>query len=156
MAAPPSLSLPTGSAFGPYEVRLHLGSGGMGEVYRAFDSRLGREIALKVIRRVAADDESTLDRLLREATLASALNHPNIVTIYETGVVDSDRYIAMELIEGQTLRKLASQGLPLPRIVGIVLSAIALLGFPWITILGIYGLWVLFSKETERLFAVAR
>ena len=81
MASPSPLSLPSGSAFGPYEVRLHLGSGGMGEVYRAFDSRLGREIALKVIRRVAADDESTLDRLLREATLASALNHPNIVTI---------------------------------------------------------------------------
>src|SRR6187397_1739442 len=119
MASPPPLSLPTGSAFGPYEVRLHLGSGGMGEVYRAFDSRLGREVALKVIRRVAVDDESTLDRLLREATLASALNHPNIVTIYETGVVESDRYIAMELIEGQTLRKLATQGLPLPRIVGI-------------------------------------
>ena len=119
MAAPSPLSLPSGSAFGPYEVRLHLGSGGMGEVYRAFDSRLGREIALKVIRRVAVDDESTLDRLLREATLASALNHPNIVTIYETGVVNSDRYIAMELIEGQTLRKLATQGLPLPRIVGI-------------------------------------
>ena len=119
MAAPPPLSLPSGSAFGPYEVRLHLGSGGMGEVYRAFDSRLGRDIALKVIRRVAVDDESTLDRLLREATLASALNHPNIVTIYETGVVDSDRYIAMELIEGQTLRQLATKGLPLPRIVGI-------------------------------------
>ncbi len=119
MAAPSPLSLPSGSAFGPYEVRLHLGSGGMGEVYRAFDSRLGRDIALKVIRRATVDDESTLDRLLREATLASALNHPNIVTIYETGVVDSDRYIAMELIEGQTLRKLATQGLPLPRIVGI-------------------------------------
>ena len=65
------------------------------------------------------DDDSALDRLLREATLASALNHPNIVTIYETGVVGSDRYIAMELIEGSTLRELAAQGLPLSRIVGI-------------------------------------
>jgi predicted ATPase len=60
-----------------------------------------------------------LDRLLREATLASALNHPNIVTIYETGVVHSDRYIAMELVEGVTLRTLATDGLPLARIVGI-------------------------------------
>ena len=91
----------------------------MGRVYRAFDPRLGRDIALKIIRRLAADDESALDRLLREATLASALNHPNIVTIYETGVVGGDRYIAMELIEGSTLRQLSAQGLPLSRIVGI-------------------------------------
>ena len=91
----------------------------MGQVYRAFDPRLGREVALKIIRRLAADDESALDRLLREATLASALNHPNIVTIYETGVVGTDRYIAMELIEGSTLRQLSAQGLPLSRIIGI-------------------------------------
>ena len=107
------------SSFGAYEIRALLGAGGMGQVFRAFDSRLGREIALKVIRRSAVDDESALDRLLREATLASALNHPNIVTIYETGVVGADRYIAMELIEGATLRQLAAQGLPLSRIVGI-------------------------------------
>ena len=113
------LNLPPGTAFGPYEVKVHLGAGGMGEVYRAFDPRLGRDVALKVIRRVLTDDDSVLDRLLREATLASALNHPNIVTIYETGVVGSDRYIAMELIEGSTLRQLAAQGLPLSRIVGI-------------------------------------
>ena len=84
-----------------------------------FDPRLGREVALKIIGRFAADDESALDRLLREATLASALNHPNIVTIYETGVVGTDRYIAMELVEGSTLRQLAAQGLPLSRIIGI-------------------------------------
>ncbi len=119
MPPPSSLNLPPGTAFGPYEVKVQLGSGGMGEVYRAFDPRLGRDVALKVIRRVLMDDDSALDRLLREATLASALNHPNIVTIYETGVVGTDRYIAMELIEGSTLRQLAAQGLPLSRIVGI-------------------------------------
>ncbi len=119
MPSPSPLNLPPGTAFGPYEVKVHLGAGGMGEVYRAFDPRLGRDVALKVIRRVLTDDDSALDRLLREATLASALNHPNIVTIYETGVVGSDRYIAMELIEGSTLRQLAAQGLPLSRIVGI-------------------------------------
>jgi serine/threonine protein kinase/tetratricopeptide (TPR) repeat protein len=119
MPPPSPLNLPPGTVFGPYEVKVHLGSGGMGEVYRAFDPRLGRDVALKVIRRVLIDDDSALDRLLREATLASALNHPNIVTIYETGVVGSDRYIAMELIEGSTLRQLAAQGLPLSRIVGI-------------------------------------
>ena len=95
----------------------------MGEVYRAKDPRLSREVALKVIRRVlsvgpdAQDD--ALDRLLREAVLASALNHPNIVTIYETGVVDADRYIAMELIEGTTLRQVAAQGLAVSRAIGI-------------------------------------
>ena len=115
----PALALPVGASFGGYQIKALLGAGGMGEVYRAFDARLGREIALKVIRRIASDDESALDRLLREATLASALNHPNIVTIYETGVVRSDRYIAMELVEGVTLRTLASQGLPLARVVGI-------------------------------------
>ena len=106
MAIDPTAIGPAGdsspiSSFGVYEIRALLGAG-MGQVYRAFDSRLGREIALKVIRRSAVDDESALDRLLREATLASALNHPNIVTIYETGVVGADRYIAMELIEGAT------------------------------------------------------
>ena len=110
---------PVGTTFGTYDVRALLGAGGMGRVYRAFDPRLGRDVALKIIRRLTADDESALDRLMREATLASALNHPNIVTIYETGVVGGDRYIAMELIEGSTLRQLAAQGLPLPRIIGI-------------------------------------
>jgi predicted ATPase len=112
-------TLRAGSTFGRYEIRAVLGSGGMGQVYRALDAGLAREVALKVIRRSAIDDETALDRLLREATLASALNHPNIVTIYETGVVHTDRYIAMELIEGATLRQLAAQGLALSRVVGI-------------------------------------
>ena len=95
----------------------------MGEVYRAHDPRLSREVALKVIRRIlsvgadARDD--VLDRLLREAILASALNHPNIVTIYETGIFGTDRYIAMELVEGATLRQVARQGLPIGRALGI-------------------------------------
>src|SRR3954470_24253189 len=97
----PSPSLPQGTRVGPYEVLSQLGAGGMGEVYRAHDPRLGRDIALKVIRRVLVADETVqdeaLERLLREATLASGLNHPNIVTIHETGNVGLDRYIAMEL-----------------------------------------------------------
>jgi predicted ATPase len=117
------MGIPAGTLVGPYHVVSQLGSGGMGEVYRARDPRLAREVALKVIRRVlsvgpdAHDD--TLDRLLREAILASALNHPNIVTIYETGVVDEDRYVAMELIEGSTLRQVAKQGLAVGRALGI-------------------------------------
>src|SRR3954453_11126177 len=127
------MSLSAGTKLGPYEVLSQLGAGGMGEVYRARDPRLTRDIALKVIRRALvygtpapAHDDGDLtgdgdgiDRLLREATLASALNHPNIVTIYETGVVDTDRYVAMELVEGSTLRTLAAAGIPLERAVGI-------------------------------------
>jgi serine/threonine protein kinase len=108
-----------GSQVGPYEVVSQLGAGGMGEVYRAADRRLRRDVAVKVIRRALVNDETALDRLLREATLASSLNHPNIVTIYETGVVGSDRYIAMELVEGSTLRALWGQGLPLGRAIAI-------------------------------------
>jgi tetratricopeptide (TPR) repeat protein len=117
------MRIPNGTPVGPYHVISQLGSGGMGEVYRARDPRLSREVALKVIRRllsVGADaQDETLDRLLREAILASALNHPNIVTIYETGVFDADRYIAMELIEGSTLRQIAQQGLPVARALGL-------------------------------------
>ena len=78
-----------GSSIGPYLVLSSIGTGGMGEVYRAQDPRLGREIALKVIRRSNIDQDDALDRLLREAALASSLNHPNIVTIYDTGVCGS-------------------------------------------------------------------
>ena len=91
----------------------------MGEVYRAQDPRLGRPVAVKIIRRSAHDQEGALDRLLREATLASSLNHPNIVTIYDTGVVGVDRYVAMELVEGTTLRRLAANGLAIDRAVQI-------------------------------------
>jgi serine/threonine protein kinase len=120
------MAFSAGTRVGPYDVITQLGAGGMGEVYRAHDPRLGRDIALKVIRRAlvvdgAADrrDSHAIDRLLREATLASALNHPNIVTIHETGVVGDDRYIAMELVEGSTLRKIAGDGVPFERAVGI-------------------------------------
>ena len=96
-----------------------LGAGGMGEVYRAQDRRLARVVALKLIRRSMVQDEVALDRLLREATLATALNHPNIVTIYETGVAAGDRYVAMELVEGVTLRTMAAGGLPVSRALAI-------------------------------------
>jgi tRNA A-37 threonylcarbamoyl transferase component Bud32/tetratricopeptide (TPR) repeat protein len=120
--------IPAGARLGPYEVISQLGAGGMGEVYKAVDTRLTREVAVKVIRRTLVHDETALDRLLREATLASALNHPNIVTIYETGVVGTDRYIAMELIDGSTLRALAAQGLPLARVVAIARQVAEALG----------------------------
>ena len=74
-----------GTAIGPYEIVSLLGAGGMGEVYRAHDPRLRRDVAIKVISRALASDAVTVDRFIREAISASALNHPNVVTIYETG-----------------------------------------------------------------------
>jgi predicted ATPase len=91
----------------------------MGEVYRARDSRLNRDVAVKLLRRSSLEQDDALDRLLREATLASSLNHPNIVTIYDTGTVGDDRYVVMELVEGTSLRVLAANPVPAERTVGI-------------------------------------
>src|SRR5204863_185163 len=93
---------------GPYEVTALLGSGGMAEVYRARDVRLGREVAIKILPEELSSDEESLSRFTREAQTASALNHPHLVTIYDIGEVDVGaqrlHYIAMELIRGETLR----------------------------------------------------
>ena len=96
--------------FGPYEVLDKLGSGGMGEVYRTKDLELGREVAIKVLRKEIASEPDGLKRFEREARTASALNHPNIATIYHIGEHEGTRYIAMELVEGQTLRELLREG----------------------------------------------
>src|SRR6202142_4459872 len=98
------MSLASGTKLGPYEIIAPLGSGGMGEVYRARDTRLGREVAIKVLPAALASDPERLRRFEREARSASALNHPNIVTIYDIGVSDSVSYIAMELVNGELLR----------------------------------------------------
>ncbi len=105
------MALVTGTRFGAYEILSPLGAGGMGEVYRARDSRLGREVALKVLPDHLACNPEHLQRFEREARSASALNHPNIVTIYELGQVEGVCYIAMELVEGETLRNLLDAGL---------------------------------------------
>ncbi len=99
-----------GTRLGPYEVVAPLGAGGMGEVYRARDLRLGREVAIKVLPETLASDRDRLSRFDQEARAASALNHPNIVTIYEVGRADSVSYIAMELVQGRTLRELITEG----------------------------------------------
>jgi len=83
------VTLSAGSRLGPYEVLAPLGVGGMGEVYRARDTRLAREVAIKVLPAEVAADPSRLKRFEKEARSASALNHPNIVTIYDVGTSDS-------------------------------------------------------------------
>ena len=114
------MTLQPGSRLGPYEVLGRLGAGGMGEVWRARDPRLGREVAIKVLPADLASDASRLKRFEKEARSASALNHPNIVTIYEVGSADSISYLAMELVEGKTLRELLFGGpLPIKRVLSI-------------------------------------
>src|SRR5579862_7530607 len=100
--------------FGPYQVEGRLGAGGMGQVYRARDTRLGREVAVKVIAHDKADDPGLQARFEREARAASALNHPNIVSIYDVGEQDGTHYIVTELVHGESLRQIISRG-PLPQ-----------------------------------------
>jgi len=107
------MSLATGQRLGGFEVLGPLGSGGMGEVYRARDTRLGREVALKVLPESLASDRDRLARFEQEARAASALNHPNIVTIYEIGRDGDTTFVAMELVDGRTLRELVVSG-PMP------------------------------------------
>jgi eukaryotic-like serine/threonine-protein kinase len=100
----------SGDRLGPYEVEHLLGAGGMGEVYRGVDTRLGRAVALKVISQRLVGDEGSRRRFETEARAASALNHPAIVTIYDIGEGDGLSWIAMELVEGRTLREAIVDG----------------------------------------------
>ncbi|MGH9368491.1 MAG: protein kinase domain-containing protein [Thermoanaerobaculia bacterium] len=104
------MTLSAGTRLGPYEVISPLGAGGMGEVYRARDTRLAREVAIKVLPAALAADPERLKRFEREARSASALNHPNIVTIYDIGSSNAISYIAMELVEGESLRGALTEG----------------------------------------------
>ena len=99
-----------GMRFGRYELLQKLGAGGMGEVYRARDHDLGRDVAVKFLPERFASDPDRLGRLAKEARTASQLNHPNIVTIHEIGETEGLRFIVMELVEGRTLRELLSNG----------------------------------------------
>jgi serine/threonine-protein kinase len=102
-----------GGRLARYRIIGRLGAGGMGEVYRARDEQLDRDVAVKVLPSSAFDDSTARARLLREAKAAAALNHPNVCTVYEVGEVDGRTYIAMELVEGQTLSAMLLAG-PLP------------------------------------------
>ena len=98
------MTLPAGTRLGPYEVLSPLGAGGMGEVYRALDTRLDREVAVKVLPERLAEDPAALSRFEREAKALAALSHPNVLTILDFGQQDRVAYAVMELLEGETLR----------------------------------------------------
>jgi serine/threonine protein kinase len=102
-----------GQTLGRYRIIEKVGAGGMGEVYQAEDSQLRRHVALKFLPEKTLGDRAAVERFIREARAASALNHPNIVTIHEIGESGPNRYIVMEFIAGRTLRKIIGQGVDL-------------------------------------------
>jgi len=99
------MPLAPGTQLGPYEIRASLGSGGMGEVYRATDTRLRRDVAVKVLSSRLITESSAKQRFEREARTASALNDPHICTIYDVGEHEGQQFLVMELLEGQTLKQ---------------------------------------------------
>jgi hypothetical protein len=99
------VSLAIGTKVGPYEIAASIGAGGMGEVYRAKDTRLNRDVAIKVLPTSFADDPDRRARFEREAQAVAALSHPNVIAIFDTGVHDGQLYVVMELLAGQTLRE---------------------------------------------------
>ena len=109
------LRLAAGSRLGPYEILAPLGAGGMGEVYRARDTRLARDVALEVLPAHVAQDGDTLARFEREAHAAAALSHPNILAIFDFGTSDGIAYAVTELLDGETLRERLKAGALTPR-----------------------------------------
>lgn len=104
------MALASGTKLGPYEIQVPLGAGGMGEVYRARDTRLGRDVAIKVLPGSFADDSDRLRRFEQEAGAVAALNHPNILAVHDIGTQDVTHYIVTELLEGRTLREQLNEG----------------------------------------------
>src|ERR1700675_1845369 len=107
------MALPLGTHLGPFEILARLGAGGMGEVYRARDTRLGRDVAIKILPKEMSADPARKQRFEREAKTISSLNHPNICTLHDVGSQDGVDYLVMECVEGETLARRLEKG-PLP------------------------------------------
>ena len=117
------MALTPGTLLGPYEILASIGAGGMGEVYKARDTRLRRQVAIKVLPAAVARDENRLRRFELEAHAASALNHPNILAIYDIGVHDEAPYLVMELLAGQTLtQRLGAQPISVSKALDLALQ----------------------------------
>src|ERR1019366_10143314 len=108
------MTLASGTNLGPYEIQFPLGAGGMGEVYRARDTRLDRSATIKVLPSHLSDNPEAKQRFDREARAISSLNHPNICTLYDVGHQDGTDYLVMEFLEGETLADRLKKG-PLTR-----------------------------------------
>ncbi|MGA8813757.1 MAG: protein kinase, partial [Candidatus Sulfotelmatobacter sp.] len=104
------MTLTSGTKLGPYEIVSPLGAGGMGEVYRARDPRLKREVAVKVLPQTFSSDGDRLRRFEQEALATAALNHPNILAVFDIGTSEGSPYVVSELLEGETLRERLSSG----------------------------------------------
>src|SRR5580765_3403659 len=117
------MPLVTGTRVGNYEIVGLLGAGGMGEVYRAHDTRLGRDVALKVLTATVASSPERLARFEREAKTVAGLNHPNIVVLHSIEEADGRRFLTMELVEGQDLSTLVSAGgAPLAQVLDVAIA----------------------------------
>src|SRR5258705_19099 len=122
------MPLAPGTQLGPYEIRASLGSGGMGEVYRATDTRLRRDVAVKVLSSRLITESSAKQRFEREARTASALNDPHICTIYDVGEHEGQQFLVMELLEGQTLKQyMDGQGLAVQQVIKLGMQIAAAL-----------------------------
>src|SRR5580704_17521077 len=104
------MTVAAGVKLGPYEILAPVGEGGMGEVYRARDTRLNRFVAVKVLPEAMASDAERMRRFEQEARTVAALNHPNILAVYDVGVQDGTPYLVTELLEGETLRERLERG----------------------------------------------
>jgi Tol biopolymer transport system component len=109
------MPIANGTRIGPYEVVGWIGAGGMGEVYRARDGRLGRDVAIKLIAETVAGDQAKVRRFEQEARAVGQLSHPNVLAVYDVGFHDGSPYIVSELLEGESLRSLLQNGLLSPR-----------------------------------------
>src|SRR5215471_21514113 len=117
------MALAPGVKLGPYEIVGLLGAGGMGEVYRARDTRLGRIVALKTLPGTFVDDRNRRDRFEKEAQILSGLNHPNILAVFDVGYELETAFFVSELLVGRTLRAVVGDGaLPVPQALGYALE----------------------------------